>query len=75
MYINSEKNKNNVLSKKIIAHEVVTIRVARGGDYAPLVIPLPRSVADTVKYDKGIKVHIYTDGEQIYVKKLEDLKI
>jgi hypothetical protein len=28
---------------KIIAHEVVTIRVARGGEYAPLVIPFPAS--------------------------------
>ena len=67
--------KATLLSKKIIAHEVVTIRNARGGDYKPLVIPLPRSIADEVNFDKGVKVHIYTDGEQVYIKKLEDLKM
>jgi hypothetical protein len=64
-----------LLSKKIVAHEVVTIRVARGGEYAPLVIPLPKSVADAMKCEKGIKVHIYTDGERLYVERLEEPKI
>jgi len=52
-----------------------TIRVARGGEYAPLVIPLPKSVADAMKYEKGAKVHIYTDGERVYIEKLEEPKI
>ena len=65
----------SLLSKKIVAHEVVTIRVARGGEYAPLVIPLPKSVADAMKCEKGTKVHIYTDGERLYVERLEEPKI
>lgn len=65
----------SLLSKKIVAHEVVTIRAARGGEYAPLVIPLPKNVADAMKYEKGNKVHIYTDGERAYIERLEEPKI
>jgi hypothetical protein len=61
--------------KKLKAHEVVTIRTARSGDYAPLVLPLPRSIADAIKCDKGDKVHIYTDGEKIYIERLEEPKL
>ena len=63
------------MSKKVVAHEVVSIRVARGGEHAPLVIPLPKSVGDAAKCEKGIKVHIYTDGERIYIEKLEEPKL
>ena len=64
-----------IMSKKVIAHEVVTIRVARGGEYAPLVIPLPKPIAEVMKYVKGDQVRIYTDGERIYIEKLEDPEI
>ncbi|HKG86697.1 MAG TPA: hypothetical protein VKA95_00110 [Nitrososphaeraceae archaeon] len=64
-----------LLSRKIVANEVVTIRVARGGNYAPLVIPLPRSIADAMKCKRGIKVHIFTDGERGYFEKLPDPKL
>ena len=56
----------------MIAHEVVTIRVARGGEFAPLVIPLPKDIAEVIKYEKGDQVWIYTDGERVYIEKLED---
>ena len=46
-----------------------------GGEYAPLVIPLPKNVADAMKCEKGSKVHIYTDGERAYIEKLEEPKI
>ena len=65
----------SLLSKKIVAHEVVTIRAARGGEHAPSVIPLPKSVADAMKCEKGTKVHIYTDGERAYIEKLEEPKL
>jgi antitoxin component of MazEF toxin-antitoxin module len=64
-----------ISSKKSVTHEVVTIRVARGGEHAPLVIRLPKSLADAMKCEKGTKVHIYTDGERAYIEKLEEPKI
>jgi hypothetical protein len=70
-----KQERSTLLSKKIMAHEVVTIRAARGGEYAPSVIPLPKSVSDAMKFEKGTKVHIYTDGERVYVEKLEEPKI
>jgi hypothetical protein len=70
-----ERAELTLLSKKIVAHEVVTIRNARGGEYAPLVIPLPKSISDAMKCEKGIKVHIYTDGERAYIEKLEEPKL
>jgi hypothetical protein len=48
---------------------------ARGGEHALLVIPLPKSLADAMKCEKGTKVHIYTDGERAYIEKLEEPKI
>jgi hypothetical protein len=47
----------------------------QGGEHAPLVIPLPKSLADAMKCEKGTKVHIYTDGERAYIEKLEEPKI
>lgn len=75
MYITVAQSRTTLLSKKVIAHEVVSIRAARGGDYAPLVIPLPKSIADAMKCDRGLKVHIYTDGERMYIEKLEEPEI
>jgi hypothetical protein len=41
----------------------------------PLVIPLPKPLADAMKCEKGTKVHLYTDGERAYIEKLEEPKI
>lgn len=75
MYIDMNMLEHAIMSKKVLAHEVVSIRVARGGEYAPLVIPLPKSIADIMKCEKGVKVHIYTDGERMYIEKLQEPEI
>jgi hypothetical protein len=41
--------------------------MTRSGDYAPLIIPLPRSIADAIKVKKGDRLGIYTDGDRIYL--------
>jgi hypothetical protein len=41
-----------VLSKKVLAHDVVTMRTARGGENAPLIISIPSSIVKAAKYKK-----------------------
>lgn len=63
------------LSKKVLAHDVVNLRGAMGGDNPPLIISIPREIANTAKVVKGDKMQIYTDGERIYLERLGDPKI
>jgi hypothetical protein len=68
-------SKLTILSKKILAHDVVTIRGARGGEDAPLIMSIPRAIVNAAKYKKGDKVQIYTDGERTYLERLAEPKI
>jgi hypothetical protein len=54
---------------------VVTIRGARGGEDAPLIMSIPRAIVNAAKYKKGDKVQIYTDGERTYLERLAEPKI
>jgi hypothetical protein len=65
----------DILSKKVLAHDVVTMRTARGGENAPLIISIPRSIAKAGKYKKGEKIQIYTDGARTYLERLAEPKI
>jgi hypothetical protein len=65
----------DVLSKKVLAHDVVTMRAARGGENAPLIISIPSSIVKAAKYKKGEKIQIYTDGERTYLERLAEPKI
>ena len=56
---------------KVLAHDTVTIRTARSGKGAPLIMSLPKEIADAVKFKKGDKVRIYTDGQKVYIDKFE----
>jgi hypothetical protein len=57
--------------RKIIAHDVVNVRPARSGDYPPMIISIPKKIVDAMKIKKGDSLRIYTDGEKIYLDKLE----
>lgn len=56
---------------KVLAHDVVSIRAARSGDFAPLIVSIPKTVVNTMKIKKGDRLRIYTDGQKIYMDKFE----
>jgi antitoxin component of MazEF toxin-antitoxin module len=62
---------SNLILGKVLAHDTVTIRTARSGKGAPLIMSLPKEIADAVKFKKGDKVRIYTDGQKVYIDKFE----
>ena len=57
--------------KKIIAHDVVSIRLARSGDSPPMIITVPKKIAEAMQLKKGEDLRIYTDGERIYIDRFE----
>jgi hypothetical protein len=67
--------KLTILSRKILAHDVVTMRGARGGEDAPLIVSIPKDLAEAAKCNKGEKWQIYTDGERIYLERLAEPKL
>jgi hypothetical protein len=60
---------------KVLAHDVVNVRVARSGDYAPMIISIPKEVSNAMKLKKGEKLRIYTDGQKIYIDRFEKPEI
>jgi hypothetical protein len=68
-------NTISILSKKILAHDVVTMRAARGGEDSPLIISVPSVIVKAAKYRKGEKIQIYTDGERTYLERLAEPKL
>lgn len=62
---------NNQLLGKVLAHDTITIRTARSGKGAPLIMSLPKEIADAMKFKKGDKVRIYTDGQKVYIDRFE----
>jgi hypothetical protein len=62
---------SNQILGKVLAHDTITIRTARGGKGAPLIMSLPKEIADVMKFKKGDKVRIYTDGQKVYIDRFE----
>jgi hypothetical protein len=60
---------------KVLAHDVVSIRAARSGEFAPLIISIPKTVATAMKVKKGDRLRIYTDGHKIYLDRFETPEI
>ena len=60
---------------KVLAHDVVNVRAARSGDYAPMIISIPKEIANSMKLKKGEKLRIYTDGQRIYIDRFEKPEI
>jgi hypothetical protein len=66
-------NSNDVLlSKKVLAHDIVTIRAARGGQDIPMIVSIPKSIANILKLKLKDRMQIYTDGERIYLDKIKE---
>ena len=49
----------NIVSKKILAHDVVTMRGAKGGENAPLIISIPSPIVKAAKCKKVKRCQIY----------------
>ena len=70
-----------MVSKKVLADDIVNVRAARNPDkekgetQPPLIVSIPRPIAYAVKIQKGDRMRIYTDGEKIYLDKVEKPQI
>jgi hypothetical protein len=62
-------------SKKVLAHDVVTIRAARGGEDIPMIVSIPKPIANILKLKLKDRMQIYTDGERIYLDKIKEPEI
>lgn len=58
--------------KKVLAHDVVSVRLARSGESAPIIVSIPKKLVDIMKLKHGEKLRIYTDGEKIYLDRFEE---
>lgn len=63
---------NLLMSKKVLAHDVVTIRAARGGEDIPMIVSIPKPIANILKLKLKDRMQIYTDGEKIYLDKIKE---
>ncbi|HJT84156.1 MAG TPA: AbrB/MazE/SpoVT family DNA-binding domain-containing protein [Nitrososphaeraceae archaeon] len=58
-------------TKKVIAYAHSKIRAARGGDNPPLIVTIPKDVAEKSGMKLGDDIQILTDGEKIVIRKIE----
>jgi len=76
---NDESSNQTTKKNKVIAHEVVSLRAARGNltereqkeDCAPLIVTIPKNIIKSIGVRKRDKLHIYSDGFRIYMDRLE----
>jgi hypothetical protein len=58
----SDKERTQIVmvgGKKVIAHDVTTVRAARSGDYPPMIVSLPKKIVDAMKLNKGETLNLY----------------
>jgi antitoxin component of MazEF toxin-antitoxin module len=60
--------------KKVIV-EQVTIRAARSGKNPPLIVSIPRSIADKAKLQIGDTMLMFTDGDKVIITRPEMPKV
>ena len=60
--------------KKVIV-EQVTIRAARSGKNPPLIVSIPRSIADKAKLRIGDTMLMFTDGDKVIITRPEMPKL
>jgi AbrB family looped-hinge helix DNA binding protein len=58
-------------TKKVIAYAHSKLRAARGGENPPMIVTIPKEVAEKAGLKIGDDVQILTDGEKIVVRKEE----
>jgi AbrB family looped-hinge helix DNA binding protein len=64
-----------LLNEKKIVRSLVNVRAARGGDNPPLIITLPKNIANAFNLELGETLDILTDGEKIVLKRTEITKL
>jgi hypothetical protein len=68
------------MSKKILARKAVTIRAARAptkeeGKLPPLIVAIPKVIANAANVKQADQMIMYTDGNRIYLDKIQEPKI
>ena len=58
-------------TKKVIAYAHSKIRAARGGVNPPMIVTIPKEVAEKSGMKLGDDIQILTDGEKIVIRKTE----
>ena len=64
-----------LLNEKKIIRSLVNIRAARGGDNPPMIITIPKNIANAFNLTLGETLDILTDGEKIVLKRTEITKL
>jgi hypothetical protein len=60
---------------KVLAHDVVSVRAARSGDFAPIIVSIPKTIIEAMKIKKGDRLRKFTDGNRIYLDRFEEPEI
>ena len=58
-------------TRKVIAYAHSKIRAARGGDNPPMIVTIPKEVAEKSGMKLGDDIQILTDGKKIVIRKTE----
>ena len=58
-------------TKKVIAYAYSKIRAARGGSNPPMIVTIPKEVAEKSGMKLGDDIQTLTDGEKIGIRKTE----
>jgi len=68
-----EFNTSNIImaTRKVIAYAHSKIRAARGGNNPPMIVTIPKEVAEKSGMKLGDDIQILTDGEKIVIRKTE----
>ena len=64
-----------LLNEKKIVRSLVNVRAARGGDNPPMIITIPKNIANAFNLTLGETLDILTDGEKIVLKRTEITKL
>jgi hypothetical protein len=80
--ITSQQQEEDIIemSKKILARKAVTIRAARAptkeeGKLPPLIVAIPKVIANAANVKQADQMIMYTDGNRIYLDKIQEPKI
>jgi AbrB family looped-hinge helix DNA binding protein len=64
-----------LLNEKKIVRSLVNVRAAKGGDNPPMIITIPKNIANAFNLELGETLDILTDGEKIVLKRTEITKL
>jgi AbrB family looped-hinge helix DNA binding protein len=64
-----------LLNEKKVVRNLVNVRPAKGGDNPPMIITIPKNIANAFNLELGETLDILTDGEKIVLKRTEITKL